>query len=284
MWKYALDRILTRSRTRRKIAQRLMEPILPLLASVPVAICGTYRARVAFDLVIRAQLAWPILHAADTAKKHGISKLTILEFGVADGAGLRNMCELARRTTNATGIEFNVVGFDRGGGLPPPVDHRDHPETWREGEFVNDMQAVAESLPANGRLIVGDIQETVAKFVQTVKPEAPIGFVSIDVDYYSSATHCLDALRGAWDQYLPIVLVYLDDIGIETANEWCGELLAVNEFNADNNLRKVSLFPHLRYHRVFKNADWIDQMYVAHIFDHATRRGKTEPARQLRRA
>lgn len=273
MIKYIAHRLVTRSRVRRKVLQRLAEPMHLNVMSLLVAILGSYRAKVAFDLQVRQQFAFPILHAADVANQHGVSKVTILEFGVADGAGLRNMCALAARTTKATGIKFDVVGFDRIGGLPAPMDHRDHPEVWPEGEFTNDMEAVARSLPPNGHLIVGDIKDTVAPFLQEIDPAAPIGFISIDVDYYSSAKACLDVLLGPSTKYLPTVSVYLDDIGVETANPWCGELLAVEEFNGENELRKIAPFSFLSHRRLFKNVDWIDQMYTAHIFDHETRRG-----------
>jgi hypothetical protein len=181
------------------------------------------------------------------------------------------MCALATSTTKVTGVEFDVVGFDRVGGLPTPVDHRDHPELWPEGTFETDMDTVRRSLPANGQLVLGDIQDTVTPFLAELDRNAPIGFISIDVDYYSSAKSCLEVLRGPSDKYLPTVSVYLDDIAVETANPWCGELLAVREFNNENELRKIAQFPFLRYQRLFKNVDWIDQTYTAHIFDHIAR-------------
>lgn len=273
MIEYIANRFLTRSRVRRKVLQRLAEPLHLNVLSLLVAIFGSYRAKVAFDLQVRQQFAFPILHAADVAKQHGVSRVTILEFGVADGAGLRNMCALAARTTKATGIKFDVVGFDRVGGLPAPIDHRDHPEMWAEGEFTNDMDAVKQSLPPNGNLIIGDIKDTVSPFLREIDPAAPIGFISIDVDYYSSAKACLDVLLGPSTKYLPTVSVYLDDIGVETANPWCGELLAVREFNDENEQRKIAPFSFLSHRRLFKNVDWIDQMHTAHIFDHATRQG-----------
>lgn len=272
---YIAERFLTRSRVRRKVLQRLSEPVHLNLISLLVRLFGSYRAKVEFDLVVRQQFAFPILHAADLAKKNGVEKVTVIEFGVADGAGLGIMCRLAERTTKATGIEFDVVGFDREGGLPKPVDHRDHPEIWHEGEFTNDFDKVRRSLPGNGRLIIGDIKDTVRPFLEAVDPAAPIGFISVDVDYYTSAKACLDVLLGPSHKYLPTVCVYLDDIGVETANPWCGELLAVNEFNDEHELRKIAPFPHLRHHRLFKNVDWIDQMFTAHIFDHAERQGRT---------
>lgn len=169
------------------------------------------------------------------------------------------------------------MGFDGGGGLPPPIDHRDHPELWRTGYFQTDLDEVRRSLPPNGRLVVGDVRETAPAFVEQLTPDAPLGFLAVDVDYYSSASACLQVLLGPPDRYLPTVGVYLDDIGSESANPWCGEMLALREFNDHNELRKIAPFPFLRQRRLFKNVNWIDQTFTAHIFDHATR---TAPVRE----
>ena len=67
------------------------------------------------------------------------------------------------------------------------------------------------------------------------------------------------------------VPVYLDDIGVDGSNPWTGELLAASEFNAENALRKIAPFALLRSRRIFKNTQWIDRMYAAHIHDHPFR-------------
>jgi hypothetical protein len=71
--------------------------------------------------------------------------------------------------------------------------------------------------------------------------------------------------------YLPIVATYLDDIGVPGSNPWTGELLAVREFNDANKLRKIAPFTLLRSQRIFKNTQWIDRMFAAHIHDHRLR-------------
>jgi hypothetical protein len=70
---------------------------------------------------------------------------------------------------------------------------------------------------------------------------------------------------------LPWTLVYLDDIGFESANPWAGELLAVQEFNEENEMRKIHSFEGLRHKRLFKHTSWIDQVYLLHVLDHARR-------------
>jgi hypothetical protein len=68
--------------------------------------------------------------------------------------------------------------------------------------------------------------------------------------YYSSTVSGLKILTAV--PYLPIVQVYLDDIGVEGCNPWTAELLAVNEFNRDNEFRKIVPFTLLRSRRIFK--------------------------------
>jgi hypothetical protein len=268
---YTLRRLFRPGQLRKVLVERGTEPIHLNLLSLIVAACGSYRAKVDFDLVVRQQYAFPILYAADAAKRYGYKTVTIIEFGVAGGAGLLNMCRIAERTRAATGIEFRIYGFDTGKGMPAPLDYRDLPESFQAGDFPMDVEALKRALPDFAELIVGDIAETVPEFLDTLPDDAPIGFVAVDVDYYSSAKKALEVLTGAPDLYLPVVPVYLDDIGVDGSNPWTGELLAVDEFNRDNGLRKIAPFTLLRSRRIFKNTQWIDRMFAAHIHDHALR-------------
>jgi hypothetical protein len=190
---------------------------------------------------------------------------------VAGGAGLLNMCRIAEQTRKATGVDFRVFGFDTGKGMPQAVDYRDLPESFQEGDFPMDLERLKQSLPQFAELHIGDIEDTIPTFLSSVTADAPIGFVSIDVDYYSSARKALRVLLGAPNLYLPIVPVYLDDIGVDGSNPWTGELLAVNEFNLENTLRKIAPFTLLRSNRIFKNTQWIDRMFAGHIHDHPLR-------------
>ena len=268
---YVLRRLLT-FRSLKKIAiERMTEPLHLNLASVFVSIFGNYRSKVAFDLIIRPQYAFSILRAADQAREYGISKLTIIEFGVASGAGLLNMCRIAERTRKATGIEFRIVGFDIGIGMPPAADYRDHPEQWQEGDYPMEVEKLRRALPSNAELIIGDVANTVPDFLKTVSAEQPVGLVVVDVDYYSSAKSTLLIFGSAAENYLPATLVYLDDIDHICSNPWAGELLAISEFNSEHHLRKIAPFALLRSLRVFKNPQWIDHIYIAHIHDHVVR-------------
>ena len=272
MWNsYVLKRAFSDGKYRKIFIERLTEPFHLNLMALGVAIFGRYRTKVDFDLMVRQQYAFPLLFAADEAKRSGVTRITVLEFGVAAGAGLLNLCELAARTTAATGVAIDVVGFDTGQGMPPAIDYRDMPEYFQEGDFPMDFEALRRALPAHGRLVIGPVRDTIPSFLDGVSPAAPIGFVAVDVDYYSSAVETLAILTGRADAYLPIVPVYLDDVAMDGANPWNGELLAVAEFNAAQPLRKVAPFTLLRSKRIFKNAQWIDRMYAAHVHDHPRR-------------
>jgi hypothetical protein len=276
--RYVLSRLARGPRLKRLWYERLTEPLHLNLLSVFVGLFGSWRAKVEFDLIIRQQFAWSILRAADQARKHGLAKVALVEFGVANGAGLFNMCKIAVSATKATGVGFEIYGFDTGRGMPPAVDFRDHPEMFQESDFPMDVDRLRRALPPFCHLLIGDVEETVPAFLERLSPAAPLAFVSLDLDYYSSSKRALEVFKGEAGKYLPMVTLYLDDIVIESANPWCGECLAVNEFNAENDLRKIAPFPMLRAQRLFKNPRWLEQIHLLHVLDHPARRPRSDRA------
>jgi hypothetical protein len=268
MDKFVLEKLLKPRIWKKILRERLSEPIHLNLIAAGVAIFGSFRSKVDFDLVVRPQHAFGLLQAADWAKGQGISRLSAIEFGVANGAGLLNICEIARKVSEATGVGFDIYGFDTGTGMPPPRDYRDHPEYYSRGDFpMQDPSALRASLPSNATLILGSISETVASF----RPASPIGFVSLDVDYYFSAVEALQIFSGPPELYLPWVIMYLDDMEFDGHNEYSGELLAVREFARAHALRPITPYNLLRQRRIFQRALWVDHMYMAHVFDHPAR-------------
>lgn len=259
----------------------LTQPLHVTVLAGLVYLFGGFRAKVAFDLVRRREHAFAILAAADAAAEQGIRRVTVIECGVASGAGLWNMIEIGRKVTALTGVELELVGFDTGGGLPPPRDHRDHPELFQAGDFkMGDIEALRRSLPGNARLVLGDIAETAPSFLGELSKDAPVGYVAVDVDYYWSAVEALTLLTGDPELYLPVTFVYFDDVGFPSANDWCGERLAIREFNETHAMRKIQLDRFLKYRRVYKDSDWLDRLYKLHVLDHPLR----QPARAARRA
>lgn len=272
-----LKKLTNRYIWKRIFYERLTEPIHLNALSLVVALIGSFRLKVAFDLVLRSHTAYSMLKCADLAKKIGIQRVTVIEFGVAAGAGLLNMCAIGRRVTEATGVALDIYGFDTGAGMPPPRSYKDHPELYQAGDFPMDVDVLRSRLPVNARLVIGPISETVPPFLASVDLTCPIGFVAIDVDYYYSTKDALGVLSGAATSYLPRVLIYLDDVEDESHNRFAGELAAIHEFNQENEIRKIDRNAFLRGYRVFRNARWIDHMFTMHVFDHPIRSTLRQP-------
>jgi hypothetical protein len=269
---FILDKLARPRIWERLFLERFSEPLHINLISLFVAAFGSVRAKIYFDIYVRQQHAFGLLCAADRALEIGYKRVTAIEFGVANGAGLLNICSLEEKVTKATGIEFNIVGFDNVSGMPAIRDYRDHPESYQPGWYP--MQApelLRAKLPTNAELILGNIADTVPAFLAALPEDAPIGFVSLDVDYYWSAVDALTVFDGPSKAYLPLITMYLDDVTFPTHNPWCGELAAVGDFNRMRNMRKITPFNFIRESRLFKNAKWISQMYTMHVLDHPAR-------------
>lgn len=268
LWRKLLEpRIL-----QRVLLERLTEPLHLNLLALGVAAFGSFRQRVNFDLLVRQHNAYSILSAADRAIYYGRKSITIVEFGVAAGAGLMNMCQLAQRVSKVTGVEIKVVGFDSGTGMPPPQGFRDHPELYQEGDFPMDFESLRAKLPPNGELIIGQLHETVSEFRDhRLDTAAPLAYVAIDVDYYSSTVDALKIFDGPSEVYLPLTLIYLDDLALDHHNPFAGEELAVREFNDAHSYRKATRHDFLETSRVFRRAPWLKHIYFMHIMDHPMR-------------
>src|SRR5690349_4856209 len=144
---------------------------------------GSFRDREQYGLINRANYLYGMLRAADCAKYFGKTRVTVIEFGVASGAGLLNMVDLASLITTETGVEFRIVGFDTGKGLPQVRGYKDHPEIWNPGDFaMEDRDKLLRKLDHRAEIIWGDIADTIKPFTQLITPDAPVGFISVDVD------------------------------------------------------------------------------------------------------
>ena len=176
---------------------------------------------------------------------------------------------LAVHASEAYDVRIDVFGFDRTIGLPPPTDYRDLPYTWRENYFTMDVASLERRL-SSAQLIPGDIAESARSFFEDYEP-SPVGFVSVDVDYYSSAKDAFSMFDGSDRFFLPRVYVYLDDIVGDLDqtihNEFVGELRAVREFNAEHGAMKVAPIHGLCHKRPIA-APWNDSMYALHRFEH----------------
>ncbi len=253
-----------------------------------VAAGGTFRQRVQFDLVERPHHAFGLLAAADVASFVGVDEFVAVEFGVAEGSGLRNLSEVAAAVSAETGVGIDIVGFDSGQGLPPPVDFRDHPEIWVEGDFaMRDPSELEANLPNGVDLVLGPVATTLPRFLASLSN--PIGFVSFDLDLYSSTTDALAVFEIGCDRLLPVVVSYFDDvlggtrrIGSLFRTAAAGQLRAIDEFNAHGRHRRIDPIRVLRYRRPLDREPWIDRTYALHVLDHPIRSGtRPRPAMSM---
>lgn len=269
---YILQKLRSREVREKIFLERFPEPLHVNLASLLVAAFGSFRTKVRWDLVPRPHNAYAILKAADRARGLGLSAVTVIEFGVAAGAGLMNMAHIAGRVHAETGVEVRVVGFDTGQGMPPARDYRDHPDLYQQGDYPMDFERLSRALPPHASLRLGDTAANIAQFLSAVTHDCPIGYIVVDVDYYWSTQVVLEALKDADPRkYLPLVSVFLDDVWLESNNSFCGELLAVREFNEQVKLRKIEHNPFLEYRRLFRRAMWLRQLHTLHVLDYPTK-------------
>ncbi len=248
--------------------QRLTEPAHLNALALVVYLFGSFKQKVAYDLILRPHNAFGILNAAQQAKKLGFKKISIIEFGVANGAGLMNMIKISERVTKTTGIGIDIYGFDSGEGMPEPVDYRDHPEYYSKGDFPMNMELLDYSIGTKAKLVIGNIENTLSDFLNGLGSDSPVGYVVVDVDYYSSTKQVLDLFKAKADLFLPRVNVYFDDIFMPNHNSKCGELLAIEEFNSGEKMRVLEHHKFFQNERIFKNPNWIKQLYYCHILDH----------------
>lgn len=233
---------------------------------------GDFREKEFYGQVERPNYTYGMLRAADTALFFGHTGVTACEFGVASGQGLQNLIDVSALIEAETGVKFRIVGFDTGAGLPAVQGYKDHPELWSGGDFsMGDTDALKAKIAGKAELVLGNINDTIERFVSTLSPVAPLGFVSIDVDIYSGAVSALRGLNGNVNCYLPAISIYLDDVSSYFSNEACGELAAVAEHNAAHPMCCIypdRSLPGLRPQRV---EGWYRHMYVGHMLDHPAR-------------
>ena len=216
----------------------------------------------------RHHYALPLAHGVRQALHCGYTHIAAVEIGVATGGGLLDLCKAAVFLQSELPVQISVWGIDNAVGLPPIEDHRDHPEIWHGGQFaMGDPAALRAQLPPFARLLIGDVADVLATFAEESHGQR-LGFVAVDVDYYSSATRALPIFERDPSAYVPAVPLYVDDVEVLlTYNPWCGEAAAIAEFNDRNALRKIERKPNFGIHN----------FYVCHILDHPIRRGLIRP-------
>lgn len=219
--------------------------------------------------MVRAPYRFGMDEAARLAQALGIDAVTAIEFGVAGGAGLLEMEEEADRIKRERGVSYRIFGFGLEQGLPRPVDYRDLPYNWRPGAFRMDVAKLKAELK-RADLVLGDVADTAPRFFADYKPP-PVGFISFDLDFYSSTKDAFTLLESRHaDDFLPRTYCYFDDVigdHDEIHCEFVGELLAISEFNAAHTDRKLAKIHGLAY-KFRAPAGWCEKIFVFHLFHH----------------
>lgn len=232
---------------------------------------GSVALRVRYDIFSRPAYAYGVYSAAGLAKSLGLPAISVIEFGVAGGQGLLALESIAALVSESTGIQIRVAGFDSGQGLPPPTDYRDLPHVFAGGFYTIDEKKLRAALSSSTELIIGDVGKTVTSWLTGAAGRPPVGFISFDLDYYSStkdAFRLFDAAPASLR--LPRVYCYFDDIvwpEYACHNEHVGELCAIKEFNEQHARKKICPVHMLRCMRA-QSASWNEEMYVFHDFEH----------------
>jgi hypothetical protein len=210
--------------------------------------------------------AWGTLQAAALAHALKVPKISVLEFGVAGGNGLIALERISLLVERMTGVGIEVYGFDSGRGLPKPEDYRDQPNMWFEGQLPMKEDELKAKL-TRAKLRIGWVNETVHGFVNQNNP--PVGFVSFDLDLWSSTAQAFEVLKTEHSRVLPRVACYFDDIFGHSYSEYTGERLAINEFNELDRKRKLDPIHGLRHFvpPAYRDLMW-ETMYFAHYFKH----------------
>lgn len=252
----------------RRLAKGVLNPRKVLLDLWRRSRIGSFELRLACDAVTRPYYSYCMFEAAKLTSRLGFSRLSVVEFGVAGGNGLIEMEKIAAEIEKQLDIQFEIFGFDLGSGLPQPIDYRDLPYEFREGQYLMDEVKLRNRLN-RAQLVLGDVKDSVPTFVEKYAP-APVGFVALDLDFYSSTVDAIKLLEVNHEHLLPRIFCYLDDVvgpGWLLNNDWVGELLAIKEFNEKHERRKIAPIYGLRHKRIVEAA-WNDKVFAFHDFDH----------------
>jgi hypothetical protein len=241
------------------------EPPLRLLARALIChLPFSIRTKAAWDAAARPNYLTGLLYAVSQAEEEGARELSVIEFGVAGGAGLVTLQEYAGAVEKATGTRIRVWGVDTGEGLSQLCgDYRDHPDRYARGEYSMDEKLLSQRLNHRTKLILGDVDQTVQTFVRDGS-YPPIGFIAIDLDLYSSTRSALQILALPGKRLLRRIPIYFDDVDSSVHHDWAGELMAIKEFNDDSDVVKIDQWRGLEIGRPFPDSGWLKRMYMAH--------------------
>ena len=195
------------------------------------------------NLTERPAYLYCIYNAALLAKKLGHKKISVIEFGVPGGNGIMFLEKYSEKILKEINVKIEIFGFDLREGLNEPKDYRDLPYWFKKNLYKMYYEKLNSKLKKT-KLIIGDVKNTIKDFFINNNP-APIGVILNDLDYYSSIKNSFEIFNQSEERFfLPRIFCYFDDV-IGTEKEMYGinngELLAIEEFNKENDNKKINL-------------------------------------------
>lgn len=204
-------------------------------------------------LVPRPHYALGLLFAADQAKYFGYKKFSVIEFGCWNNDGLLDLDHWCKEISDIMNIDYEIYGFDSGSGLPISKNKYDVKYKWSNSDYsFKRGYDITKNNKIN--LIIGDVNKTIKNLKNYLKKNSPIGFVSFDMDYYTSTYNSFKLFKIRSDFFIPRPILYFDDFVL--TSEFEGEYLAINNFNKRNKC-KISNIGELPEQLSMKWNKWI---------------------------
>ena len=249
---------------------RLMNARQPIRSIIRVGIrkagIGSPKFQYEIGAIRRPNYAYLVYQAAQLAHRLGHKRVSVLEFGVAGGAGLLALEWHADWVEKIFPVRIEIYGFDTGAGLPEPDSSRDLQYHYKAGFYRMDQEALRARLKRSV-LVLGNVRDTVKTFISDHSP-APIGAVSHDLDFHSSTMDGLKLFDAPYSSLLPRIFCYFDDViggDVELFNDFTGERAAIHDFNSAHNDRKLSPAYYLL---ATAGPQWHYQIWTLHNFNH----------------
>ena len=167
--------------------------------------------------------------------KTGLPIGNYFEFGVWNGDSLLIYRKVLRHLGLSTNPQWKMFGFDSFEGLPVPAVEEDRHRFSAEGSFKSRGVAYVESrmresgIPSDRvQLHPGFFEESLTNELKEQLGRPPVGFVNLDVDYFSSTIIALDWVE---DLLFDGSIVFMDDVFFYNGHPGKGQLKAVSQFN-----------------------------------------------------
>lgn len=232
---------------------------------------ASYDRQIMAGLVERPFYGYCMYAGAQLARQLDHDAISVLEFGVGDGSGLRNIERHAERIEDELGTSFDVYGFDTGEGPPAPESYKDMPFAYEKDFTAEAYEGYAVSeWDSRATLVLGDVRDTVPRFFDEHDPP-PVGCAFFDMNVYTSTRAGLELFTAAPENLMPRIMCHFDTVVSNEVlrafnNDYVGENAAIHEFNAEHDDRKVA--------KVKYKTPWElgpiepKEIYQFHHFDH----------------